>query len=375
MPTVSIDRRSFLAALGAALATPTRAATDEPIYLSACGDGEGAAAVAAFGEDGRLLYATRLPARGHDATARPASDDVVVFARRPGNWAAVVDRRNGAVRQVILSPADRHFFGHGVFSPDGRLLYATENVVESGDGVLGVYDAAGGYRRVGEMPTCGPGPHDLALVPGAAAPAILIANGGTRTRPESGREILNPDEMEPSLAIIDPRTGACLVKAELGAALRGLSIRHLAVAPDGTAVFGCQCEMEDGAEPPLLVGVLDRNGRAELIGMPDDDLAALDNYVGSVALDASGRLVAATSPRGSTIAFFDLAERRYVGRRRLSDVCGVAAAGPPDLFVVTSGNAGVRWAGTARGDLATFGGAALQRRMWDNHLLRIEQGG
>ena len=41
---------------------------------------------------------------------------------------------------TIPSIEGRHFFGHGVFSPDGKLLYATENDFEAARGVIGVYD-------------------------------------------------------------------------------------------------------------------------------------------------------------------------------------------------------------------------------------------
>jgi uncharacterized protein len=275
------------------------------------------------------------------------------------------------VRQVIPSAPNRHYFGHGVYSADGRLLYATENRIETGDGVLGVYDASGGYRRIGEAPTFGPGPHDLALLDRPHGGGLLVANGGTRTHPESGREILNSDTMEPSLAVIDLRSGDLEHQVELGPALRGLSIRHLAVAPDGTAAFGCQFEDRDGSNLPLLFGLLTPDGRAELLPMPEDDLAALDHYVGSVGLDASGRLLAATSPRGGTVAFWDLAARRYLGRQRMSDVCGVAPAARDELFVVTSGNDGVRLAQLEATAPAAFGPAELRQRIWDNHLVRV----
>ncbi|MBV9077811.1 MAG: DUF1513 domain-containing protein [Methylobacteriaceae bacterium] len=371
-----MDRRSFLVALGAAClpgaagasATgPDGAEPGEPVYVSAAKARDGSAAVAAFGADGRLIYATRLPERGHDVAPRPLSDELVVFARRPGNWAAIVDRRSGAVSRLVTSPPGRHFFGHGVFTADGTILYATENLVATGEGVLGLYDARDGYRRVGERPTHGIGPHDLAFLPGGA---LLVANGGTRTQPETGREILNPDSMEPSLAILDPATGAARLKAELGPDLRGLSIRHLAVMPDGSAAFGCQWEGDREALPPL-VGLLAPDGRTRFLDLPEDDLATLDNYIGSVRLDRGGRVLAATSPKGGSAVFWDLATGRYLGRRALPDVCGVAEGAPAGAFVMTSGHGEVRAAAPDRTTLDRLGGSDLERWMWDNHLVRL----
>lgn len=367
-----IVRRSFLAALGTALLSSRgRAGTAEALYVSACTSAPDGTAIAAFDAEGGLVFATRLPARGHDIAARPGSTELVVFARRPGNWAAVVDRQNGMVLRVITALPGRHFYGHGVFQ--GGLLHATENAVATGEGVLGLYDPADGYRRVGELSSHGIGPHDLAVLPqnGVLGPGLLVANGGIRTHPDTGREILNPDAMHPGLAIVDPSTGDARLTIDLGPTLRGLSIRHLAVMASGEAVFGCQ--FEGGTEAlPALVGKVGRGGHTQFLEMPEDHLAAMENYIGEVGLDASGRIAVATSPRGGWAALFDAGSGRYIGRRRMSDVCGVASAPEGEgVFVVTSGNAGVRLACAQRSDLTRLGGSDLDRWSWDNHLLRL----
>jgi hypothetical protein len=378
-----LDRRSFLAALGAALSAPVPSAMaagplrERPLYLSACRDPDDPdqAAVAAFSGDGELLFATRLPSRGHDAVARPGTDEVVVFARRPGNWAAIVDLASGTVGRVVTAPPERHFFGHGAFSADGRLLYATENRIASGQGALGIYDAAAGYRRVDERPTFGIGPHDLAFLP--QGDQIVVANGGTRTHPATGRDILNPESMEPSLSLVDARSGAVLRRIELAASLKGLSIRHLAIAADGEVVFGCQW-LGEPLDGPLLVGIMDRGGRTRFLDMPEDALPALNNYIGSVALSQGDRIVAATSPKGGAVAFWDRISGRYLGRKTMRDVCGVAQA-PPRRdaegmgFLISSGHGGVSWtaANGPPGLPAPIGSAALRRMSWDNHLLRL----
>lgn len=377
-----MNRRSFVLALGAALASGhARADRPQPVYISAIADGaeRGEHAVAAFTGEGRLLFSTRLPARGHDIVARPDSREVVVFARRPGNWAAIVDRASGQVLRVITTPPDRHFFGHGAFSPDGNLLYATENRIGAGharvgEGVLGIYDAASAYARVDERPTFGLGPHDLLLLPGRGS-RMLVANGGTLTQPGTGREVLNPEAMEPSLAVVDLSTGDAIRTVDLGREMRALSIRHLALAPDGEAAFACQWAGDDGEAPPL-VGLLAPNGGVRMLEAPEDDLALLRGYVGSVALDASGRIVAATSPKGGAVAFWERASGRYLGLRRMPDVCGISSEtggrGDAHAFIVTSGNAGVATISALDGSaLRRFGGADLAAPVWDNHLVAL----
>jgi hypothetical protein len=199
---------------------------------------------------------------------------------------------------------------------------------------------------------------------------MVVANGGIKTHPETGREMLNKDSMEPSLALIDAERQTVLASVDFGPRLKGLSIRHLAVTPGGETVFGCQFE-GDRDEMPALVGTMTPDGKTRFLEMPEDDLDAMNNYVGSVTLDASGTLAAATSPRGNAIAWWDLSTGRYLGRRRMSDVCGIAPAPTSGVFLATSGNAGVRLAPVAGADLAPLGGSELDRWIWDNHLRRI----
>lgn len=359
-----------MAGLGLAVGTALaggRARAAVPLYVSCAQAADGTQCVAAFTGEGRLVFTTPLPERGHDVAVRPQARDLVVFARRPGRFLAVVDRLTGRVDRVVLAAAGRHYYGHGAFSADGRLLYATENRIASGEGVLGVYDCAAGYARIGEIASGGIGPHDLSFLPGAEH--LVVANGGIRTHPATGRETLNAGALEPSLALVRARTGDVEEVLDLGPDLADLSIRHLAVAPDGAVAFGCQWA-GDPLEAPPLVGLREPNGRVRLLDMPLDDLVALDNYIGSVALDRSGEILCATSPHGSVAAFFARRSGRFLGRRRLSDVCGAAPGAQDETFLVTSGNDGVAIARIADRDLQALG-ADLARMVWDNHVVRV----
>ena len=363
--SMAIDRRRLLGALIAAAATArwgiggARALDGEPLYISCRMDAQEAASVAVLTADGALLLETALPARGHDIAQRPHTRQFVVFARRPGTWAIAVDSDHVANPQVITARADRHFFGHGLFSADGRLLYASENDIKSGDGIIGIYDASGGYARIGEFKSGGIGPHDMCLL--GDGRHMVIANGGLKTLLETGREILNSDDIAPNLAMLDTASGKVDAVVELDRDYKKLSIRHLARSNDDRIAFACQ-HQGDADELPPLVGVLGRNGKARLFDAPEEALARLNNYVGSVALDASGSVIAATSPVGGTAALWSI-DGSYLGAAQISDVCGVARH--RNGFLMSSGNAGVR-------DVATDGQAAekpvLQNWIWDNHL-------
>jgi hypothetical protein len=362
--SMAIDRRRLLGALIAAAVTVrfgtggARAMDGQPLYVSCRMDAAQAASVAVFTPDGETLLETSLPARGHDIAQRPHSREFAVFARRPGTWAVIVDASHIAEPLVIKARTDRHFFGHGIFSADGRLLYVSENNVKSGDGIIGIYDAADGYRRIGEFASGGIGPHDLTLL--SDGRHLAIANGGLKTLPESGREILNSDDITPNLAVINLATGDVVTLVELERQFKKLSVRHLARTHNDGIVFACQ-HQGDADELPPLVGIAKRGEKARLFEAPDEALARLNNYVGSVALDRSGTVIAATSPQGGEAALWSI-NGRYLGGAQIPDVCGVASH--QNGFLVSSGNAGVR----SLSEDSEEGAPVLQRWIWDNHM-------
>jgi hypothetical protein len=345
---------------------PLLAAT--PLVLGAWRDSLGADHAGAFvPQDGAVPLNLPLSARAHCFAVHPQRAEVVVFGRRPGWEAMVADLSRGALVASFTPPEDRHFNGHGLFSRDGRLLYATETEVESGDGLIGVYDATNGYARVGEFQTGGRDPHDMRLSPDGAA--LVVANGGILTHPDAPKANLDPGGMDPSLVHLDPHDGRHLSVRRFASALNQLSIRHLAPIPGGTAV-AMQYEGDETLAVPLLA-VQQGDGPLQPLELPEPLRAACRNYIGSVAADSSGRVVAATSPRGGLAVFWDLEGGRALGQVRLDDVCGLAAGGGPGRFILASGQGALVEADAVSGTLAPLPGP---RGAWDNHLLRIGEG-
>ena len=331
-----LNRRHFLAlTASSAIASPfaARAADSSGAhYIASCREGVDKFSAVAFSPEGKIAARVMLPARGHDIALRPGSSECVVFARRPGTFAVAFDATGAKPAQPFVSRADRHFFGHGVFSQDGRLLYSTENDFAGERGMISVRDASGGYKQIGEFPSGGIGPHDIALLSDGVT--LVVANGGIDTNPDSGRAPLNLDTMQPSLAYIDVRTGELIEQHMLEASLHQLSIRHLAVARGDVVTFGCQHE---GEGQPALVGWHKRGIKPALFEAPDEIYGAMNNYVGSVSVDASGGIVSATSPRGGRVLFFDVASRKLIGDAAIKDVCGVAPSHQGEGFLLTTG--------------------------------------
>lgn len=359
-----IDRRDFLKGAGiaffAALSPAQAAATlaADALFATAYQKRDGSFGAAILSEDGKPLVQVPLPDRGHDVTFDPVSRQSVVFARQPGTFAVVFDHTGQRAPLAISSPPDRHFFGHGVFSPDGALLYATENDFDNAAGMIGIYDARDGFRRIGEFATHGIGPHELLLLGDGST--LAIANGGIETHPDFGRAKLNLSTMKPSLVFIDRLSGDLLERHELPPALHRLSIRHMDMDASGTVWFGCQHE-GSASDRPLLVGRAVRGKELQLIDMPQKVLEGLRNYVGSVAANREAGLIAVSSPQGNSYAVIAAASGQIVASHDLTEVCGLA----PDraAFRATTGT----------GEIVGAQGSAVHADefVWDNHLLRI----
>lgn len=360
------QRRAFLKAAGAGFAAtllPQRAFAMEQaelVFASAVRTTSGSYGAALLTERGDLISTVALPDRGHDITFSAQAGRAVVFARQPGTFAVVFDPKGQAAPQTLTSPEGRHFYGHGVFSPDGKLLYATESDFDAGRGVIGVYDASGDYRRIAEFPTYGIGPHELLLMPDGKT--LVIANGGIQTHPDYGRAELNIDTMDPSICFVDTASGALIGQLRLAAGLHQLSIRHMAIDARSRVWFGCQYR-GPAADQPQLVGYATVDGNIELIELPPDTLGSLRNYIGSVAMSADGETVGVASPEGDLVVAIDTGSTQPSLVQTLKNGCGIAAQGGG--FVVSSGDG--EWTG--------MGGSGITDRMvelsFDNHIASL----
>lgn len=368
---MAIDRRQFLigslVTLGAArgaLAGEGISGTASAVYASGARLADGTYAVLVLAEDGRILREIPMSARGHDIAIDHARRRAVIFARRPGFFALAFDVEGHREPEVFTPPPDRHFYGHGVFARDGRLLYATEHNVDTGDGMIGIYDATGGWRRVGEFPSCGIGPHEAILL--SDGRTLAVANGGFGNDPATGRESIGVADMEPNVAFVDAATGALQARHGVPATINLLSLRHLAETPAGNIWFGAQWQggLED---TPALIGRVGRDRPIEILETADPLGIALKGYIGAVAVSADGRLLAASAPLAGRVVYADTETGRIVRETVIKDSSGITLGSGHSAFAMSTGQGVVRVEDAiAPPREVTFSGAEF-----DNHLRRV----
>ena len=331
-----------------------RASVNSPAAFSALAcarDPGGAFALYGIAADGADTFRLSLPARGHAGAAHPHRAEAVVFARRPGSYALVLDCASGAALRQLAPPAGMQFNGHGAFTGDGGLLYTVEQRAEDSVGFLGIWDAD--YRRLGQIETGGIGPHEVLRL---AGDVFVVANGGIATAPDD-RTKLNVPQMAPNLAYIEHDALAETVALEPG--LHFNSIRHLAHG-QGVTAFAMQWEGAPERTVPLL-GLHRRGAAPVLASAPATEQARMQGYAASCAW--SGDTFAITSPRGNRLHRFT-ADGRFLGATERTDVCGLA---PCDGgFLTTDGRGGL---------LSIQAGVphalGLRDRAWDNHIVTL----
>jgi len=367
-----IDRRSLLLGTLAAVGgqqlfgRPTFAAVSAAAdfaFVSAAKRGGGGYAVVMLSEDGKIVREVPLSARGHDIAMHPQSGRAVAFARRPGTFAVAFNVNSNAPPQIFTAHDGRHFYGHGAFSRDGRLLYVSENDIAGARGVIGIYSVGANYKKIGEHPSHGVGPHEIILLEDGKT--LAVANGGLDTVPEMDHVDLNRDAMQPSLTLVDAATGALRAKHVLPAALNQLSIRHIVADASGAVWFGAQWEGGQ-ADTPQLIGSAGIDHAIRLIDPPAGAEVELKGYIGSVAASRDGTVIAASAPKAGRIVYITAASGAIAATSELADACGIA--GDHDaLFASTSGFGVMRHERPGALPLAQ---AQLQDIAFDNHLRR-----
>jgi hypothetical protein len=332
----------------------------DPHYLAAAKLNDGSHRLFGLGLAGEIAFSVPMPTRGHAAAAHPTRPEAVAFARRPGTYAIVVDCHSGRIRKQLNAPNGRHFFGHGVYSVDGGQLYTTENDFEAGTGCIAVWDVDDGYSRIGEFASGGIGPHDILRHPGTGA--LIIANGGIDTHPDTGRTKLNLPTMAPNITYID-QGGSILEQVLLTPELHLNSIRHLSIRDDGLLAFAMQTQGDLTDNLPLL-GIHRRGQDPKLLNAPTGQLAAMKGYGGSVAFSGDGARIAISSSRGGQVQVFDASSATYLSSYYADDVSGLGAA--RNGFVASTGTGAI---------ILLEGTQASQNtrhnHSWDNHLIRI----
>lgn len=357
-------RREFLAGGAGAVLTASfgaaHAATARLMSAAHIGNNDGGAL---WQEN--ALTPFKLPSRGH-ALTRLHDGDVVLMGRRPGLFASIVDPVDVSAPLRIFQPSkDCRFVGHAAASPDGAALITSEFDAVTIEARVVLRDSKTGAERA-QWRLKGVEPHELLFARQGAR--VVVALGGLIRDGGVAGPAFNPDGVKSAILELDPSSGAVLAHHALAPSLASLSLRHLALSPDGETVAVAAQDQDLGETRPL-VALLTLGKDLQPLSMPDARAVDFRGYIGSIAFDISGHFIAAASPRGSVLGFWS-SHGAWCGALPIADVCGVTAGVEPSTFWASSGHGGIYKV------TVTVSGPAIAAQWradagFDNHLLLV----
>jgi hypothetical protein len=259
---------------------------------------------------------------GHGLAVHPLEPWRAVMFEKKGPGACEMDLRAGRVLRPLTTPKSRAFYGHGAYSRDGKLLYATENELETGDGLVAVRDASS-LRELGRFPTYGKSPHDCRLID--EGQTLAITNGGGTI-----------DEASlPSVTFVDVRSEK--LEERLTFETPRINAGHLALSRSRDLVT--ISAPRDGLPKTALGGVSIRVGSGPFSTM-SEPAPVVERMVGeslSLCIDESTGIVGVTNPDGNVVTFWNLRERRFVKNLDLPAPRGIAQTLDGEHLVLSYG--------------------------------------
>jgi len=307
---------------------------------------------------GAVIKRIALQDRGHGVAFNKATNKAILFARRPGRYALAFNPFNSIKTSLFQPPENRHFYGHGVFSADGALLFATENDFKGERGVIGVYNARNNFQRLGELNSGGIGPHEI--ISSNDGKTLIVANGGIATHPDYPREKLNLSDMHPNLSFIKIDSGDITHSVSLPKRLHQVSLRHLSIDRSDTVWIGGQYQGAKLDKVPLAFTFSQKSKTIEALQFPVKIQRKMKQYVGSVSVNNRAGLAALSAPRGNQVSLWNLNNKSLVKTISIIDGCGIAVH--RDGFLVTSGQGQI----TSPSRTSSTPGVN-----WDNHITPI----
>ena len=196
----------------------------------------------------QIISDFNVPDEVHLATLYPDGKSILVCSRKP-NASLLKYSLSGELIAELKPLPNQHFEGHCIFSADEKFIYATasdfQQTAADKQGRLLILNSSD-LSIISDHSSGGIGPHELVW---QSESLIAIANTGVITHPDSGRKILNIDNIQSNVALYN--TTSKKIDYHWEVPLQGLSARHLDRIQDGTLIIGCQYKKQD-KRPPCI---------------------------------------------------------------------------------------------------------------------------
>lgn len=258
----------------------------------------------------------------HGIHSNPADKQRLAIFEKIGPGACEFDLSSRQVVRPIQALSGHQFYGHGAYSADGKLLYATESAFDTRDGVISVRDATD-HRVLGQFPSYGKAPHECKLID--QGKTMMVTNGGGAHGDDA-----------PSLSYIDVASTALLKKITLRN--EDINAGHVAINAAGNVVV--VSAPRAGLDQRSPGGVSMSTGQDRLL--PADAATEIrEQLLGealSVAIHDASNLVAVSHPDGNLLTLWSLTDRRLIKTIQLPGPRGVELSSDQSSFIVSFGS-------------------------------------
>jgi hypothetical protein len=232
------------------------------------------------------LYPVNFFPRG--ISIDPNNDQRLVLYEKKGPGACVVDLNAGRMTREISPQDGCHFYGHGAFSTDGKLVYATETYLNNQQGTIIVRDAKD-LQILGEFPRYGANPHDCSL----------FDNGNLMAITNAGGEILSSEP--PAVTYVEVSSSRLVEIIEMGH--EKIITGHLFLTSNLDLVVVSAPRDGLPIDSPGGISIRPFGGRMKTMSDPENIVANLTGESLSVAVHEPSGTVAVTNPDADLVTF------------------------------------------------------------------------
>jgi uncharacterized protein len=250
----------------------------------------------------------------HGFAIHPSHKSRVACFQKIGPGAAIIDLVTGQMVDKIAKQGDQLFYGHGVYTLDGKTLLSTERNEQSKRGLIAMRDAKS-LAYLGEFPSFGDSPHDCHLI--EQGKILVVANGdGSVCYIELGTQ-----KLLEKLAIPNPK----------------LNAGHLLVLPQRKLV--AVSAPAKGLVETDLGGISVRLSKTawSSIQEPEALVSQMSGEALSVAASAKSETFAVTHPTANLVSFWSTIDGRALGSLPVQRPRGVETTNDGSKFLLSYG--------------------------------------
>jgi hypothetical protein len=251
------------------------------------GGGETTHVLARVSLDRAEVATVRTPFLPHAVAFHPHDASTLVVFEKKGPGAAAI--RSGDGLEVIAATPGRHFYGHGTFDAEARVLFSVESVIGGGAGALIVRDGTT-FQPIGELPSHGVSPHDCWLLDGGV---LAVTNGGGVIRAGSLGNV----------AFVEIASGRLLGRHEI--VHERFNAGHLWVNAEGRLIVASA--PRDGLpNPSKQLGAVSFGTRDSGVNVADPPRATRRRMLGeSLSVVVAGERAFVSHPDGNVVTVWD----------------------------------------------------------------------